>query len=281
MSDATGDRFRRLRVGVAARTSSGDDALGADLGAFAAALGARLGIVVTGHPFAHYADLLDAMHDGDVDLGWLPPVVAVRAQARGRTLPIALPVRDGASTFFGALFASSGSAIRAANDLAGARVAWVDRQSAAGYLVVRASLRAQGVDLERAFASESFLGSHAAVVDAVIRGAADVGATFAYTEPNAAVKRAGWGRADVRVLGLAGPIPCDVLAASIGVPVALIRAVQRAIGPEATPELRAASRPLLDTDTFVEARPEHLDPLCALLSHMAEERPLTIPPPPG
>ncbi len=274
-------RLPVLRLGVV-----GGDA--AALEAFSAGLGARVGLPVTGVAFGHYAELLDAMHDGAIELAWLPPVVAVRAQARGRTLPIALPVRGGASEFFAALFAPASSPLKTLEDVVGARVAWVDKQSAAGYVVVRAELRAKGVDFAKAFASERFCGTHQAVADAVSRGEADVGATFVYLEGAAGtpperrrVVRGGWGEGplSVRLLALAGPIPVDVMAASIRVPVALIRAVQRALtGDRALVE---AARPLFHADAFVDATPDHLQPLAALLEHLVEDpRHLSSHPPP-
>ncbi|HVY44332.1 MAG TPA: PhnD/SsuA/transferrin family substrate-binding protein [Minicystis sp.] len=269
--------FVRLRIGVA--DDGDEDARRADLEALCEALAAELGLVVTGQTFGHYAELLDAMHAGAVDVAWLPPVVALRAAARGRTLPIALPVRGGASSFHGALFARRSFGPSSAKELRAARVAWVDRQSAAGYLVIRAGLRADGVDLARAFGDEAFLGSHDAVVGAVLAGAVDVGATFAYVDgARGPVRRAAWGKADVKVLALAGPIPADVIAASIRVPVALIRRVQRALA-EAEPVRRAAGS-LFGADGFIDARPEHLDALQKLLAHLADEpRPTSIPPP--
>jgi phosphonate transport system substrate-binding protein len=279
----TGDRFRRIRVGVALPSGGApdDDDRTAQLDAFCAALADALGVVVTPHGFAHYSELLDAMHAGDAELAWLPPVVALRAAARGRTLPIALPVRGGASTFWSALFAGPSSRLRTPADLVEARTAWVDRHSAAGYLVIRAELRAQGVDLARAIGPEAFLGSHDAVVHAVLAGAVDVGATFAYADTKSSpVSRAAWGNAQVRVLALAGPIPADVFAASIRMPARMIRSVQRALCSGKSPALRRATEELFSAEGFLEARAEHLDPLSRLLGHMVEDpRTNSVPPP--
>jgi phosphate/phosphite/phosphonate ABC transporter binding protein len=278
MAETTGDAFRRVRVGVAL---AGDLEEGgrAPLEPFCEALAGALDLVVTGHRYPHYQELLDGMHAGEIDLAWLPPVVALRATARGRTLPIALPVRGGSSSFHGALFARKDHPASRAKDLKGARVAWVDRQSAAGYLVIRAGLKSEGVDLTRAFAHEAFLGSHDAVVHAVLTGAVDVGATFAYLDAARSVRRAAWGTATVKVLALAGPIPADVVAATIRMPVALIRKVQRALASDDA-ALRRASLDLFAAESFVEARPEHLEPLEKLLAHLAEDpRATSIPPP--
>lgn len=158
-SGPSSDQPIAIRVGVtvlegseSARTQQ------ARLESFCESLSEAVGSPVSAHGFGHYRDLLEAMHEGKVDVAWLPPVIALRATARGRTIPIALPIRGGVASFSSALFTRPGSAIKSPRDLIAVRAAWVDKQSAAGYLVIRGSLRAQGVNLERAFAAESFLG---------------------------------------------------------------------------------------------------------------------------
>ena len=284
MTQAPGDddETRPIRVGItvpegaeAARREQGR------LEAFSEALAAAVGFEVSGRVFDNYRELLESMHAGGVEMAWLPPVIALRAAARGRTLPVALPVRGGTSFFSSALFTRPGSAIKSQGDLLGARAAWVDRQSAAGYLVVRASLRAQGVDLERAFSSEVFLGSHEAVVQAVLSGAVDVGATFAHLDAgHQRVIRGGWGAATTQVIACAGPIPADVVAASIRVPATQIRAVQRALCGGALGDLQRAASALLGAEGFVAARGEHLDPLSHLLEYLEDTRHDSMVPPP-
>lgn len=270
-SDDESERDGRIRVGVAIPEEEGTArALRADLDTFCAELAAAVGAPVTGQRIEHYDDLCDAMHAGHVDLGWLPPMIALQATARGRTLPVVLPIRAGVSTYNTALFARSASTLRRPQDLAGARVAWVHRQSTAGYLVIRASLRAQGVDLGRAFAAEQFVGSHAAVVRAVASGEADVGATFVHLGPTGAIKSAGWETAPMRSIAIAGPIPNDVMAAGIRMPVSQIRAVQRALCSGASPALKAAAGRLFNAQGFVEAQASHLEPLKKLLGFMDE-----------
>jgi phosphate/phosphite/phosphonate ABC transporter binding protein len=240
---------------------------------FCAALAAATGVEVVAHELPEYKNLLDVMHAGQVDLAWMPPVVALRATARGRTVPIALPVRGGIAYYSTALFTRPDSRIQGLGDLAGARAAWVDRQSAAGYLVIRASLRQRGIDLDHLFSSETFYGTHAAAAEAVLDGSADVGASFVHLDPRRSKpRRAGWGDAAVRMLATAGPIPGDVIAATIRMPVSTIRAVQRALVHPPTEELRLASTELFGAEGFVEATSEHLDPMSDLLAHL-EDRP--------
>src|SRR5690606_3777649 len=238
---------------------------------FCAALADATGLPAVAHAASDYPDLLQALRAGQVDIAWLPPVVALRAASTGRALPIALPVRRGVSSFYSALFARSESPYRRPADLLGVRAAWVNAQSASGYLVIRAALRAQGVDLARAVAEEKFVGSHAAVVRAVLDDQADVGATFLHHDPaGGGVWRAGWGNQEVSVIARVGPIPADVLAAGVHVPVARIRPVQEALTGNAHPRLVAAGSLLLEADGFVAAQSAHLAPLEKLLGFLED-----------
>lgn len=279
----SGEQRTPIRVGVAVPDghAEGASTTRGHLDLFCEALGDALGGPVLPYGLAHYRDLLEAMHDGSLDVAWLPPIIALRATARGRTLPIAIPLRGGAASFSSALFTRPGAAFKRPADLVAVRAAWVDRQSAAGYLVIRASLRAQGFDLERAFASESFLGSHEAVVQAVLHGEADVGATFVYLDATrGSILRAGWGTAAPQVIAYGGPIPSDVIAASIRVPVTTLRAIQRALCDESDASLKLAAAKLLGADGFVVPLPEHLDPLSRLLGYLEDLHNQSAFPPP-
>lgn len=237
---------------------------------FCEALAAATRLEVIGVGVWHYHRLLEAMEMGHVDVGWLPPILAAQALARGVAVPIALPLRGRVTSYRTALFVREGSALRTVADLVGTRVAWVDRQSASGYLLIRAHLRALGVDLERAFAADRFTGSHDEVAAAVLDGSADAGASFVHLDPvDERPVRAAWGDARVRVLALAGPIPADVVAAGTRVDPALRDLVQRALVEARHPRLREAARTLLGADGgFATPRPGHLDAVVALLPRL-------------
>lgn len=238
---------------------------------FCSALTDATGLPAEPREFDDYPSLLGAMAMGDLDLAWLPPIVAMRAAASGRTLPIALPVRRGVSTFYSAMFSAMGSHILRPSDLNGARVAWVDPQSASGYLLIRAALRAQGVDVQAAFGEEHFFGSHEAVVRAVLGGTADVGATFLHHDATGTgVWRAGWGDARVHIVARVGPIPSDVIAAGIHVPVSELRGVQLALTDAGNSQLVAAASLLMEAEKFVVAESSHLKQLEELLDFLED-----------
>jgi len=254
----------------------------ASLDAFCRALAAVTGLSVHGLGGWSYHNLIEALETGEVDFAWLPPLVAMRATGRARVVPIALPIRNGSASYMTALFTKSDAKCRTVEDLKreGVRAAWVDRQSAAGYLVLRAHLKQLGVNLESAFCENLFCGSHSAVARAVMEGDADVGATFMHIEAEGAperVLRAGWGEADVHVITSAGPIPADVMGASIRVPVATMRKVQSALVSDPDETLKQAARALFGAEGFVKALSEHLDPLAKLISGI-EDPPTGHPP---
>ncbi len=250
---------------------------------FCLALSDATGIEVIPHGVSSYRSLLDQLATAEVDIVWLPPIPALRATANNCVSPIALPIRSGDTFYYAALFARSDSPIREPGDLQGLKAAWVDPQSAAGYLIVRAYLELQAVDLKTAFAKNLFFGSHDAVTEAVVKGAADVGATYVYYDEEQRPKRAGWGEADVHVVAKAGPIPNDFIAARKGLSGRLVRLVQDALVDVNNAPLREAARLLLTADGFAVPTPEHIEPLQALLTGLQEasDHPHSMFPPPA
>ncbi|MCC6523923.1 MAG: PhnD/SsuA/transferrin family substrate-binding protein [Polyangiaceae bacterium] len=257
---------RRLSVGIALTTDP--HTTRGLLTQLCLALADATGMEVEPTGVLHYQTLLDGVAQGELDLVWLPPIPALRAAAAGQIVPLALPVRRGASAYSTALFTRPDAPWRTVADLVGVHAAWADRQSAAGYLIIRAHLRALGVDLARAFTKESFVGTHDAVARAVLEGRADVGASFAYfqADDTQLVQRAGWGDAKVHIITQAGPIPSDLVAASTRLPALVTRLVQAALVDGQNVALMRAAKALLGADGFVAPRHEHLEPLRALLA---------------
>jgi phosphonate transport system substrate-binding protein len=249
-------------------------------------LSETLGEEVTAHGMWHYHHLLEALATGDLDLVWLPPVLALRATGRGHCIPIALPVRHGVSTYSTALFTRPDSSIREVDDLKGVSAAWVDRQSAAGYLIVRALLRSRGVSLEQAFDREVFLGTHDAVAGAVLDGEVDVGATFVYLDPDTSTgtpKAAGWGDREVHIICHAESIPSDVIAVSHTMEEGLRKRIQEAFVSGTEGDLARAARNLVVADSFIAPNGDHLESLVTILADLEDMRGTAytkFPPPP-
>jgi len=212
------------------------------------ALGYWLGTTVTPAYFDSHDDMVRALTQRKLELAWTPPIVAMDCDAAGVARPMLAMVRQDETSYYSVLFVRKESTIKSIADLVGVTAAWVGPQSAAGYLVSAATLRARGVFLSRAFANQRFLGSHPAVVRAVHAREADVGATFAHFESieSRTISSSGWTEAgfgdDFRILFVSGPIPTDTIS------------VHRSLSSEHVRAVSAAFQWLTDRIEFEAAR---------------------------
>jgi ABC-type phosphate/phosphonate transport system substrate-binding protein len=115
-----------------------------------------------------YADLEEQA--ARAEFVWAPTVVCAKFLSARAVYTI---VRKGQATYRSALIARRDRAITPSG-LSGLRAAWVDPLSAGGYLLAVAWLRSGGLDPDRLFASQRFVGSHRAAIEAVLHGEADV-----------------------------------------------------------------------------------------------------------
>jgi phosphonate transport system substrate-binding protein len=126
-----------------------------------------------------YRGLLEAMRSGQLDFAWLNPSGYVDASKEGIADVLLKSSREAGPFYWSAFIVKADSKFRKLEDLTGASVAWVDPNSAAGYLFPRATLAQNKFDPDKFFGKEVFAGGHDAVVLAVLNGSVDVGATFA------------------------------------------------------------------------------------------------------
>jgi phosphonate transport system substrate-binding protein len=221
-----------------------------------------IGIDVAPMRVSSYAALERAMVEGRASFGWFPPVVLARLELTGRALPIAQCIRGGAVSYHACVLASNASGIETLSDIKRARAVWVDRSSAAGFVFPRLLFAAHGIDAQVVFAKETFVGSHAEVVRALVEGTADIGATFATMRVGSGattrdIVRGGWTDPDgsnakpVRILETFGPIPNDAMAVSTTLDPDVRESIVRACeAMTATPALRSAIRHLFGADAL-------------------------------
>ncbi|PKN49320.1 MAG: hypothetical protein CVU63_02470 [Deltaproteobacteria bacterium HGW-Deltaproteobacteria-20] len=158
-------RFPILRFGVVPVVDG--PTFRADLSRVCRALGYYLGTTVECRPLPTYAKLVTLLSQGQLDAAWVPPVVAMDCGAMRIARPRIAMVRQRETAYHAVLFTLQDSPIRSLADLQKVRAAWVSPDSASGYLVPLASLRARGVSLSKAFADQIFVGTHEAVARAV------------------------------------------------------------------------------------------------------------------
>lgn len=208
---------------------------------------ARIGVPVDLVAASRYDELGDWIFDGRVDIALVPPLAYVKAKARVPCLRLLRTmVVDGTVHYSGYIVVRDDSPVTRARDLAGRRIAFVEPSSASGFLFARHWLQAEGMDPDRNRVETAFLGSHEAVVQAVLSGEADAGATF-----QGALRRArqrGLDTASLRILAVTGRIPLDALVAAPDLDPGWVARLDEALDRlnTAHPEGRAALARLVD-----------------------------------
>jgi phosphate/phosphite/phosphonate ABC transporter binding protein len=206
------------------------------------------------HRAETYEELAKGVKKGRVDVAWLPPIVRVRLGAL--VVPLGSMLRDGRMTYETALIVRSDSKVKTIAQLRKARAGWVDRWSAAGYVLPRVNLALFGIDPPTFFSSETFYGTHRAVVAALLEGACDVAGTHAQTDAKGKVKGGAWSEAEstkIRVIATFGAIPPDVIAARTTLAEPQRDAVRDALhAASIDPEGKKLLRAVFGGETFVE-----------------------------
>jgi phosphonate transport system substrate-binding protein len=205
-----------------------------------------------------YRELEERALSGEADVVWAPSGVCARIEGSARAVFKA--VRGMSATYRAALVARYGAGVTLAN-LGGRGAAWVDPLSVGGYLLVRSHLAALGIDPDRTFASQRFVGSHPAVVAAIVRGDADVGAVTVPRRDEASVREAiqlyvGDVASRIEVVTISDEAPTDAIVITRHMPAVDARRMEALLAPSG---IDARPPPwLLDVmqaETLVRARP--------------------------
>jgi len=214
-------------------------------------------------------------------LAWMPPIPCVELEENGGGVVLAVPARKGLASYYSALFARRGGP-RTIHECEGKGVAWVDAESASGYVIPRLHLASLGIDARTFFGKEIFARTHTAVVDAVVAGRVAVGATFCNLDAAKRVTNAGWTDPDgtnarqVEMISSAGPIPNDAIVGSMKLPLPTRAALTRWL-LELDPRGKALFQQLLRATEFRVLPAAHFDPLKHIV-RTARVRGFTMPP---
>lgn len=171
-----------------------------------------------------YDALGTALKNGTADIGWFSPAAYVSTKNQLNIKPLVTPKMNNATSYTGYIIAKKGSGIRSLDDLAGKSFAFVDKKSASGYVYPKAALLENGKNPDTYFASTSFMGSHNKVIDAVLSGEVQAGATYSDAFEATGAKAAD----NLEIIFRTEPIPKDVIAAAPGVPDEVARLLTRA-----------------------------------------------------
>jgi ABC-type phosphate/phosphonate transport system substrate-binding protein len=235
-------------------------------------LSAELGEAATVIVPVDYLELEARALDGSAQIFWGPAAVCARVEASARA--IFKVVRNGHAAYRSVLIVRKRA--RKEDDLtvgrlAGLRVAWVDRLSIGGYLLAADLLARRGLEPDKAFASQTFCGSHPAAATAVLMGTADVAAVTTTGADEASIRTAlqmyiGPAASKLAAIAVTDESPTDGVVLSAKLSAADAQRITAKLFPEGRGH-RSPSflRTAMDAEGFVKARPGEYQPLLRLM----------------
>jgi phosphonate transport system substrate-binding protein len=165
-----------------------------------------------------YRGLIEAMRSDNLDFAFFPPDGYVIAHREAGAEVLLKSVRFGNPFYWSALIVRKDSGITNLAGLEDKTVAWVDPNSAAGYVFPRAEITLSGINPDDFFANQTFAGAHDAAVLSVLNGTVDAAATFANDAEN---KSGAWTQfldedqaKEITAIFYSRPIPGDTFSVS-------------------------------------------------------------------
>jgi phosphate/phosphite/phosphonate ABC transporter binding protein len=244
-------------------------------------IGQMTGVDLAVSALPSYERVTQLIHKGKIDVAWISPIPYIALARNERVTPLASPRRGGLH-YHGAIIVSASSPISGLPDLKGKRAAWVDRYSAAGFVVPRIELVKAGLDIKSAFSSQRFYGSHEAVVRAVADGIADLGATFVRLAENGAVIGGPWSKTSgleerLRIFATFGEIPPDVIVARVTLEAAIAARIKDGLTSLATdPRGKELLQTVFGADALVAPQGHGYEELRAAAAAAVQEKLLDI-----
>ena len=177
---------------------------------FAKDLSTRVGLDVKIYISKDYDDLVQKFKSGEIDFAFFSPLNFLSAERTADAKVLLKKVYGKSEFYYSAIVVKKDSSIKSLKDLAGKKVAYVDKKSTSGYLYPRAMIRTSGVDVNSVISE--FAGTHDGAVKALVEGKVDAAGVWAnLPETNEGAWTSGGPAigAKIKVLAYSDPIPND------------------------------------------------------------------------
>ncbi len=191
-------------------------------------LGRKTGCKIELYVADDYEGIINKMKQGDLDIAWFGPFSYVLAaeSAGARVFASDDNIRGG-TIYHSVIIVHPDSNINSITELKGHTVAFVDKASTSGYLIPKAILKRQGIDIDQDLAGVEFLGSHDAAILAVkkwqVAAAAVSDAILISLQQKGIV-----GEKDFKIIGYSEAIPTSAWAYRKGLPADLLFKIKQA-----------------------------------------------------
>lgn len=144
-------------------------------------LGEKLGVPVELFPASDYAGVMQGLLAGQLDAASLGAsgYAGIYLQDPEAVEPIFVALEnDGSDGYYAMMYARADSGIENLDQMKGKSLAFADPNSTSGYLVPKAELEMQEINIEDYFSTTGFGGGHEQAVIAVLNGQYDAGVTW-------------------------------------------------------------------------------------------------------
>ncbi len=220
-------------------------------------ISSKLGMPIDTEVGDGYADLEERLLSGQIDVAIMSPYAYVQAKKIAPGLQVfATHISGGSETYGGYLVTRGDQSLDSVESLKKRRFAYVDPRSSSGWLFPASRLLDAGIHPVEDVQGH-FYGSHAAVIEAVVNGQADVGATY----DGALVQGRGSivGADSLRIIARTHRIPFDAYVVRADFPPAARTALQVAMSSISTRDAvgREALAPLLSMNGFMAITDSH------------------------
>jgi phosphonate transport system substrate-binding protein len=251
---AWAQQIPQLRIGILGGENEADR-LGR-YGAYARLIEETFGVPVRLFQASDYSGVVQAFSGRHIEMASMSPAAYAAAwvDSNGNVEPFLVTQEaDGSTSYIAVMYVRTDSGITTLEQMRGRTMAWADPNSASGYLIPRAAMRAQGINPESFFGRSGFAGGHEQAIVAVLGRQFDAGVTWAsgVGDPAEGFSR-GMLRAtadkgmlnmrDIRIIWRSGPIQNGPLVARKDTPAefkADMTAFHLAL-PSAAPEIHRA-----------------------------------------
>lgn len=218
-----------------------------------------------------YAGIVQYLSEGKIDIAWIGTVAYVSGREKAGARPVVRPVRFGKDTYGSIIITRADNSINSVQDLKGKTFAFVDKESASGYLFPLAYMLGEGVNPEKDFKKIDYLKEHDSVVMAVFFKKFTAGAVY----DDARDKLGKENKGQLKILARIPDIPNEPIVVHPDMPDDLVEDIKQAFialgkDPEFLKDFNSRINDRLEN--FVEASNEEYDVVRELLNNLEEKQ---------
>ncbi len=169
-----------LRIGILGGENEADRM--GRYGGYARLIEETFGVPVRLFQATDYSGVVQSFTGRHIEMASMSPAAYAAAwmDSNGNVEPILVTQEaDGSTSYIAAMYVRADSGITSLEAMRGRTMAWADPNSASGYLIPRAALRAAGISPESFFGRTGFAGGHEQAIVAVLGRQYDAGVTWA------------------------------------------------------------------------------------------------------